>query len=790
MPGWRSPEWRPLRAAPGAGSREPYPGSGSHEEVEGLHEGLDETPARRADRSSTDAVDVFGVAPSTVRPPAPRPGLAPRPLLVKRMVEAEAALVAVVAPAGYDKSTLARLWLDADDRPFAWVQLGPLDDDPVHLLRHVAAALHQVEPLPEGAVRAISGPGRSVELEALPALARGLEGRGAEVLVLDDAHLVTSEASLAVLDALVDVGPATTTVALLARHRPAIPLARRRLTAGLLELGAADLAMDDGEAAELLDGGGLALDADTVRVLVDRTEGWPAGLQLAAGLVRQAGTATSDLVTGRDRVVADYLVEEVLSGLPADTTRFLERASVLDRFTAPQLDALLGVTNAARTLREVEDTTSAFLVALDHRRATYRFHHLFGEMLHDRLVARDPEEARALHLRASRRCERDGDLDAAVRHAVAAADGQRAARLAAGAAADLVLNGREALLRRWLDQLDPDAIERWAPAALAWGWYGATTGDRPLVARALESPAVGRTAQAEDREARAAAVGLATVRTILGPDGIPGVLADAERVRAAGGPDENPWWTTATVAAGGALVQDGEAAQARDLLESVLRVADAAPAIEAVTEAQIAFLDLEAGDLESADRRSRRSLSLAEHHNLAGVGATVAVFAVGALVAARQGRPEEAVTCTHATRRMLARMQGIAPRSHLFGAVVLARAALARGDAAGGRALAAEARRLQRQGVRAAGVEAQLELVEAQLGAVDDRAGPLVVPLTAAELRVLAHLPTHRSMQEIADQLTISRNTAKTHTAAIYRKLAVSSRSAAVEEARRLGYLD
>lgn len=768
--------------------RSTVPGSGSHEEDEGLSEGVTEAPSH-AGSTPADLSEVFGVAPSSVRPPAGRPGLAPRPLLVKRLVEAAAPLVAVVAPAGYGKTTLARLWLDADERPFAWTQLGGLDDDPVHLLRHVAAALHQVEPLPEATVRAVTGPGRSVELEALPALARGLEGR-AEVLVLDDAHLVTSEASLAVLDALVDVVPATTTVALLTRHRPAVPLARRRLTAGLLELGAADLAMGDGEAAELLDGGGLALDAETVRVLVDRTEGWPAGLQLAAGLVRQAGTATPGLVTGRDRMVADYLVEEVLSGLPADTTRFLERASVLDRFTAPQLDELLGVTSAARTLREVEDTTSAFLVALDHRRATYRFHHLFGEMLHDRLVARDPAEARALHLQASRRCERDGDLDAAVRHAVAAADGERAARLAAGAAADLVLNGREALLRRWLDQLDPDAIERWAPAALAWGWYGATTGDRALVARALASPAVGRAAQADDREARTAAVGLTTVRTILGPDGIPGVLADAERVRAAGGPEANPWWTTATVAAGGALVQDGEATRARALLESVLRVASPAPAIEAVTEAQIAFLDLEAGDLEAADRRSRRSLSLAEHHNLAGVGATMAVFAVGALVAARHGRAEEAVACTHATRRMLARMQGIAPRSHLFGAVVLARAALARGDAAGARALAAEAGRLRRQGVRAAGVEAQLELVEAQLGAVDDRAGPLVVPLTAAELRVLAHLPTHRSMQEIADQLIISRNTAKTHTAAIYRKLAVSSRSAAVEEARRLGYLD
>lgn len=780
------------RGEPGAGCRDRRPDSGSHEEDEGLSEGVTEASPSQAGSTPADLDEVFGVAPTAVRPPASRSGLAPRPLLVKRLVEAAAPLVTVVAPAGYGKSTLARLWLDADDRPFAWVQLGALDDDPVHLVRHVAAALHQVEPLPERTVRAVTGPGRSVELEALPALTRGLEGRAGEVLALDDAHLITSEASLAVLDTLIDVVPATATVALLARHRPAIPLARRRLTPGLVELEAADLAMGDGEAAELLDGGGLVLDADTVRALVDRTEGWPAGLQLAAGLLRQASGATTDLVSGRDRVVADYLVEEVLATLPESTTAFLERASVLERLTPEAIDEVLQTRTAGRELRAVEEASTVFLVPLDGERRAYRFHHLFGEMLHDRLLTRDPDDARRLHLRASVHFERAGDLDAAVRHAVVAEDATRAAHLVGSAALQLVLHGREALLRRWLDQLGPESIETAGRAAVAWGWYGITTGDVQLAARALGSPAAVEAADAAgrgDREAMWVLAGLTTVRAMLGPDGIEGAVADAEQVRAAGGPGENAWWATATVVAGGALVQDGQGDAARGLLDAALPWVGDAPALAAVAEAQLALLDLEDDDLDEAARRSGRALGLAEEHNLGGIGAIFAVFAIGALVAARRGQLGQAEACTRTTQRMLVQMRGVAPRAHLFCSVTLARAAEARGAHREARGFLADAMRIRNQGARAGGVESQLDALRARLAGTDRSTTGLVVPLTAAELRVLAHLPTHRSMQEIADRLTISRNTAKTHTAAIYRKLAVTSRSEAVDEAHRLGYL-
>lgn len=739
----------------------------------------------------------LGIAPTGYRAPDLRPGTIRRDDLVKRLLGAAAErIVVVAAPGGYGKTTTMRLWQDLDPRGFAWVNLDRLDNDPVHLLRHVALPLDEMAALAAATVHALTGPAMSPEHDMVPALvadiadiADGTEGAGRDafVLVLDDVHVLTSDTALRCLSAIVAAVPVGSQVALVGRTTPAIGLSRLRLDRGALILDAGSLSMSEAEAAELLGRSDVVLGDDSLRSLVDATEGWPGGLHLAALAMTGADddVDVADVFSGRNRLVADYLVEEVLAVLDADTVEFLERSAVLERMNADLLDDLLGTDDAGRMLDALDRSGNLFLVPLDDERDWYRYHHLFGDLLRARLARRDPAGARVLHRGASRLLEERGDVDAAVHHCIAAGDTGRAADLVLVQAPRLALGGRAATLSGWLDALGASAVEDHPAAAIAAAWTGVAHGDAALIDAALaaaqRSPWQGPLADGS----ASVAVAVAMVRAMIAMRGIGGVIEDTEVVRGAGGPATNPWWATASAIRATALSMRGEVEEARDQLHEVLPHLGDLGGFEAAAEAHLGVIDLDDGDVASAARHCTRALELADRYGLEAVLPAAAVFAAGSLVAAVQHRGAESARLAAVTGRMLDRIGSLSPRTALLCSVLLARAAVCAGDPTSARFHAERAELARRREPAALKLNAQLDEVHARLRA--GSAAEVVEALTPAELRLLAYLPTHLSLQEIAAQLFISRNTAKTHTVAIYRKLGVSSRGDAVDTARRLG---
>ncbi len=698
--------------------------------------------------------------------------------------------MSITAPSGYGKTITALLWEQADDRPFAWVQLDALDDDAVHLCQHIALALDHVEAIDSRALRALTGPGRSVDLDLLPALIRCLEDRPPNVLLLDDVHVLTSSASLHCIDALLRGTPPGGTLGLVGRSVDHLPLAKRRVTDDLLEVGVSDLAMSSREATELFRRAGLDVAADHVDELVERTEGWPAGLHLAELFMRSwGGDGATTAFTGRDRLVGDFLVQEVLSVTPTDVVEFLERSSVLDTMTGPLLDEVLERDDSARLLQSIERSGNLFLKPLDNDGVRFRYHHLFAELLRDRLEVSSPLLARELERRASVVLEAHGDIDRAVRHAARAGDEPRASDLILSHAAALTFHGRIERLAMWLDLLGEGAMTRSPSAAVAWAWLGVASGDGALAERALRAAARFDPATPLPDGSPSVRAAIAAVKAVAARDGVPGVLRDTEIVRAEGGPGENPWWVFATVVQGSAHSMVGEHGLARQRLEESLPFLDGVPMYEAGALAHLALLALYDDDLAEADRLATRSVRLVDLHNLECVVFALPVLAIGAVTCARCHRFDEARVLGARAEDALKRIGGLSPRSVVFAKVLLARVSLILGDRAAARALVADGQRARRRDPSAGFLNDLLDELEVILVSGEGAPTQEVQSLTAAELRLLVYLPSNLSLHDIALELNISRNTAKSHSVAIYRKLGVSSRGDAVTSARRIGLL-
>ena len=566
------------------------------------------------------------------RPAGPRHPIE-RPQLIDRLVACRAQpILTVVAPPGYGKTTTIALWDDADPRPFAWVRLDQLDDDPAHLARHITASLDAVAPVDECDSDALRGIGRSIGEDLLPCLGRLLAGRAPGVVVLDDVHHLRTIESLTLLDGLLDLMPPGSQVVLVGRHLPAVPMTRRRLDELVGSITTGDLVMDDRDALRLVQSMRTTYTDDEAQGMVARAEGWPAGLQLMALAAREDASTSATVTTGRQHSVFDYFEEEVLADLPDEVIRFLEQSSVLDVLTGHALDELRQTEGSAMTLKFLEGLGSVFLSALDSERRHYRYHGLFAEMLAYRLEITDPATASRLHQRCSEQMEALGDIDGALRHAVAAQDFDRSADLVLVHAVELIFNGQVDQLGRWIGLLGDDAMDRSAAAAVATAWYGLATGDAPLVRRAAAA------AVSADHDGPLAdgspnaIVALTMIRAMAGLEGLPGVIRDTSLVRAAGDADSNSWWPMATLVLGTARSMLGEDDLARALLEASLASIGDAPAFEACALAHIALLDLRTGALTSAEREAARSIALAERHHLAGITLALPAFAISALV--------------------------------------------------------------------------------------------------------------------------------------------------------------
>ena len=424
-------------------------GPSRHCEAASVAQALTAPPGRRGSAIET------GLLQLKSRPAQLRPGLVSRQRLVRRLVEAHDLPVAlIVAPAGYGKTTVLSEWAARDGRPFAWVTVDAQDNDPRTLLSAIALALDAVEPLGWEVFEALASRRANGTKVALQRLARSLSRRELPtVLVLDDLQVVRTPESRKVVMAISQACGRGLQLALASRSDVVLPLARLRAHGNSIELRSADLAMTRSEAAALLQLAGVELAQDQVLTLVRRTEGWPAGLYLAALSLREQGGRRPDVATfaGDDRFVTEYVREQLLSGLPPDQLEFLTRSSVLDRLSAPVCDAVLGRRDSADMLARLA-RSNTMLVPLDHRGATYRYHELFAAVLRAELRRLGPNRGAALHLRASAWCARHDENDRAIGHAIDGGDIQRAGRLLWDSALQHVARGQERVIWDWLDR--------------------------------------------------------------------------------------------------------------------------------------------------------------------------------------------------------------------------------------------------------------------------------------------------------------------------------------------------
>ncbi|MBD2872003.1 helix-turn-helix transcriptional regulator [Paenibacillus sp. IB182493] len=404
--------------------------------------------------------------------PVPRMKVVQRLRLIDRLNEGlSRKLTLVSASAGFGKTTLVSEWVAGCDRPVAWLSLDEADIDTTRFLSHLVAALQTIEDnFGGGAVSALESPQPPSTDSILTVLINEISDLPYKfVLVLDDYHVIDAKWIDDAISFLLEHLPPQMHLVIATRENPQLPLGRLRARGHLTELRDADLRFTPGEAAAFLNQVmGLDLTADETTALETRTEGWIAGLQLAALSMqgRKDIPAFIREFAGDNRYIMDYLVEEVLQRQPDPIRSFLLQTSVLDQLHGPLCDAVTGQEEGAARLQSLE-RGSFFVVPLDDRRQWYRYHHLFAEVLSTHLRTDQPDQVAALHRRASLWHEQHGSADDAIRHAVAAEDFGRAADLVELAIPSLRRSRQEAAMLRWLKSL-PDETVRYRPVLSVW----------------------------------------------------------------------------------------------------------------------------------------------------------------------------------------------------------------------------------------------------------------------------------------------------------------------------------
>ena len=725
-----------------------------------------------------------------LRPPAIRDQVVPRERLLEQLrAGSDPALTLVICPAGFGKTTLLAGWYQAETarRPVAWLTLDEADNDPVVLWSYVIEALRRVCP-------AVSLPAIPQLAEAacvtdvvLPRLVNELNGQGEVVLILDDFHRL-SGAALDSVAWFIEQAPSGLRLVLSTRVEPILPLALLRARGELIELRLGDLRFTLGETDEFLNGRlGLGLERQDVEALVDRTEGWPAGLYLAAlSLSRDADR--HDFVTrfgtSPSRHVNDFLEAEVLQAHDPPTQALMLRSSILGRLCGPLCDAVLEQQDSAVMLDGLA-RTNLFLVPIGDQGGWYRFHPLFAQLLRRELGRRAPGVIPALHRRAYSWHRDHGTTEEAIYHAIEAGEYAAAAGLVEATWGKYRNNGGYSTVLGWLGRFPDEILAGDIRLLLVEAWVLTWGARRKQAARAIA---------AAERLSDSGAGPL--------PDGFSSVEASLTTLRAAfpwgdasaqleyglraaklEGPG-SPWRPMACWAVGMGLYLHGEFGAAdRWFAESLMLAPASGRWLEAGSS--MACRSLIAGEQARPDDQrllAETAVALIHEH---GVEDTCGEgwLALGASLAV-QGRPEEALP---PIERAIAILRSAGQPTGLAMALLRQAPVL--------RAVG------QRERAEAAIAEAKSVIASCpdpgiladQLTAVKRSPRPAARPgqdLTERERTVLRLLKSGLHEREIGDELYVSRNTVHSHIQSIYRKLAVSTRAEAVERTRELGLFE
>jgi LuxR family maltose regulon positive regulatory protein len=731
----------------------------------------------------------FDLAEVKLAPPSTRPGTVAKKDVIEDLCASHEPLVTVIAPAGYGKTTILARWAEADPRPFAWVALDSRDGDPVVLLRYVAGAMHRLEPLPPEVFEALSGAGGSGWTKRVARLGNALAAREHPfVLALDDLHTVPNSSCSDALAELARSIPAGSKIALATREEPALPLGRWRSQGWVQEIGPEDLRFDGGEAGELLRAAGIELDEDDVHELTQRTEGWAAGLYLAA-LSMQAGTpnpASSEDFTGDDRFVTDYFRAELMSRLPVAETRFLKQTSVLERMCGDLCDSVVESTGSAGVLEQLE-RANRFVVSLDRRGEWYRYHHLFAELLRNELALSDPEGAAQLSRKAMAWCIAHDHPEAAVVYGQAAGDTDTVAGLVDALAVPTHYDGRMETVEGWLRWFSEDDLRRYPALAVEGAWLRALSGRAADAERWLGFAEGSKSTIPLSDGSATIDPWVAVLRAGMMPDGPGRAVADGELAVAELAP-ESAWGPAALAMRGTACLVLGDEEKAIADLTAVAEGEASQPMT--VAHSQLAVLAIRRGAWADAAHHALAGEAMIKEAGLGDYATSALIYAATARVAVHEGRQDDAraaVTAAHPLRPLLD--HGL-PWLAIQVGVELACVHLALAEAGPARTVLSEAEQvLQRRPQMGILVERARELQE-RLAATSGPDGAWAMSLTGAELRLLPYLATHLTFPEIGQRLFISRNTVKSQAVSIYRKLGVSSRSDGIERAVEFGLLE
>jgi len=407
--------------------------------------------------------------------PRSSPGIVPRPRIFARLDEGIGRkLILASASAGSGKTTLVSEWIASRDMPTAWVSLDESDNDPVRFWSYVTAALGRIDSDLGASIPAMLRAPSPIGIEGiLTELINDLSHIDEQiVLVLDDYHVISNDAIHRGVAFLLDHLPPSLRLAVTSRVDPPLPLGRLRAGGQLTEIRADDLRFTLSEATTFLrDVMELNLTSDEVAALEQKTEGWVAGIQLAA-LSMQGRTNPGSFIqafTGSHRFVVDYLTEEVLRNLPERLQTFLASTSILDRLSSSLCDAVTSRTDAAEMLRRIEEM-NLFIIPLDEHRHWYRYHNLLADVLRHRLEQTQPTTIGELHRRASLWYEQHDMIDQAVGHSLAAKDFDRAIALFETTAEEIVARSELTTLKRWVEAIPDGLLRRHPRLSLLYAW--------------------------------------------------------------------------------------------------------------------------------------------------------------------------------------------------------------------------------------------------------------------------------------------------------------------------------
>jgi LuxR family transcriptional regulator, maltose regulon positive regulatory protein len=696
-------------------------------------------------------------------------------------------LVLVGAPAGYGKTTLLAEWARSKGSRAAWLSADHRDNDPAVLLTYLTAIVDRVEPIDPELLRALTPP--SPPESVLPLLVSVLRSVGDPIfLILDHAEAITNRECLDAITELALSMPPRSQFAIASRADLPLPTARLRAEGAVLEIRAPELAMDEEEAFLLLHGAGADFPDDEVRDLVDRTEGWPAGLYLAA-LAVNAGAPPARAVfsfSGDDRYMGDYLRSEFLDRVSRAEVTFLTRTSILDRMCGSLCDATLNLRGSDRMLERL-DSHNLLVVPLDHRRDWYRYHQLFRQLLHAELRRREPNMIPDLHLRAAAWYEGNGDYQAAIEHAQGANAASYVARLVLEWMQPVWGSGRVETVLNWLEWLeDKTWVEHYsavaAHGALILGMLGRPGATERWAAAAEQTASSGILPNGDTMDGV-----LFFMRAVLCRHGVAQMRLDARAALERLSPASLHRWGMLHTEGISHLVE-GNLAEADSILAHAADVAiasEAGPAV-ALTLAGRAIAAIERDDWPAAETLADQALVIISHGQFDSYWTSALVYACGARIAANSGDVDQARECAAKAARLRPLLTYALPVVSVKSLLELGRAYLALGDSGGVVAVLRQAQDILQQ-------RPDLGMLPRQVGELraDLRAGPVrpggASSLTAAELRLLPLLSTHLTLKEIGERLYLSRNTVKSQAASVYRKFGVSSRGEAVTRMSELG---